>query len=119
MLLTEKEKTQAVNDVQQLITSSEITASIHRVMLGEKLFGSDDKRYSEIGAIPVEIVETPPEDISGKIDATVSILPGEDVKAEDRLQIDSIIYRVQTVEQAHFFGVTTHKTIKLVRIYGS
>ena len=112
MLLTEPEKEQAVRDVRELIISSGITASVLRIVPGENLYGSDDQEYAQIATIPVEIVHTPPEDLAGKIDATVSVLP------EDRLQIETVTYRIQTLEEEHFFGATTHKSIKLVKIHG-
>ncbi len=118
MLLTEPEKEQAVRDVRELIISSGITASVLRIVPGENLYGSDDQEYSAIGSIPVEIVHTPPEDLVGKIDATISVLPEADVLPEDRLHIETVTYRIQTLEEEHFFGITTHKFIKLVKIHG-
>jgi hypothetical protein len=118
MLLTEPEKEQAVRDVRELIISSGITASVLRVVSGENLYGSDDQEYAQLAVIPVEIVHTPPEDLAGKIDATVSVLPEADVLPEDRLQIETVTYRIQTLEEEHFFGATTHKSIKLVKIHG-
>lgn len=118
MLLTEPEKEQAVRDVRDLIISSGITASVLRVVSGENLYGSDDQEYAQIAVIPVEIVHTPPEDLAGKIDATVSVLPKSDVLPEDRLLIETVTYRIQTLEEEHFFGVITHRSIKLVKIHG-
>lgn len=118
MLLTEQEKEQAMKDVKELIVSSGITATILRIVPGENLYGSDDQEYAPIGSIPVEIIHTPPEDLAGKIDATVSVLSEADVLPEDRLQIETVTYRIQTLEEEHFFGITTHKFIKLVKIHG-
>ena len=108
MLLTELEKEQAVRDVRELIISSGITASVLRIVPGENLYGSDDQEYAQIATIPVEIVHTPLEDLAGKIDATVSVLPEADVLPDDRLQIETVTYRIQTLEEEHFFGATTH-----------
>ena len=94
MLLTDQEKEQAVKDVRDLIVSSGITATVLRIVPGENLYGSDDQEYSPIGSITVEIVHTPPEDLAGKIDATVSVLPETDVLPEDRLQIETVTYRI-------------------------
>ena len=118
MLLTDREKEQAVKDVRELIVSSGVTATVLRIVPGENLYGSDDQEYSPIGSIPVEIVHTPPEDLAGKIDATISVLPEADVLPEDRLQIETVTYRIQTLEEEHFFGVITHQSIKLVKIHG-
>lgn len=118
MLLSEQEKTQAVSDVQELIVSSGVTAVVLRVEPSENLYGSDDQFYSEIATIPVEIVHTPPEDLNGKIDATLSVLPEADVLAEDRLRIEDVVYRIQTITEEQFFGTTTHYSIELVKLHG-
>ncbi len=118
MLLTDQEKKQAVRDVRELIVSSRITATVLRAVPGENLYGSDDGKYGPVGSIPVEIVHTPPESLAGKIDATVSVLPEADVLPEDRLQIETTTYRIQTLEEEHFFGTITHQSIKLVKIHG-
>jgi len=119
MLLTRQEREQSAADVRQLITESEVRAAVFRVISGENLYGTDDKEYNSIGSIPVEISETPPGKLSENIDATVSVLPDADVNTEDRLQIENITYRIQTIENKRFFGIITHKYIKLVKIHGS
>jgi hypothetical protein len=118
MLLTNQEKEQAMKDVRELIVSSDITATVLRVVPGENLYGSDDQEYIPIGSIPVEIVHTPPEDLAGKIDATISVLPEADVLPEDRLKIETVTYRIQTLEEEHFFGTVTHKNLQLVKLNG-
>lgn len=95
MLLSEQEKAQAVRDVRELIVSSGVTAAVLRVVPSENLYGSDDQSCSEVATIPVEIVHTPPEDLSGKIDASVTALPDADVHPEDRLRIENVVYRIK------------------------
>jgi len=118
MLLSEQEKVQAVRDVRELIVSSGVTAAVLRVVPSENLYGSDDQSCNEIATIPVEIVHTPPEELSGKIDATLSVLPDADVLAEDRLRIEDVVYRIQTIAEEHFFGTITHQSIELVKLHG-
>jgi hypothetical protein len=118
MLLSEQEKVQAVRDVRELIVSSGITAAVLRVVPSENLYGSDDQSYNEIATIPVEIVHTPPAELAGKIDATVSVLPEADVQPEDRLRIEGVLYRIQSLAEEHFFGTVTHQSIELVKLHG-
>jgi hypothetical protein len=120
MLLSEKERAEAMADVAQLILSSGQTAMVQRIVPGERLYGSDDETYSDIAEIPLEMNETPPEELSDKIDAVASVLADADadVMGEDRLKADSETYRIQSVEEAHFFGTVTHKILQLVKLHG-
>ena len=118
MLLTERERAQAVADVARLIIASGQTAKVQRMVPGERLYGSDDATYSDVAEIPLELDETPPEALSGKIDAVADVLPDADVLGEDRLVTDSGTYKVQSVEPAHFFGAVTHKILQLVKLHG-
>ncbi len=118
MLLTERERAQAVSDVARLILASGQTAMVQRMVPGERLYGSDDATYSDIAEIPLELDETPPEELSGKIDAMADVLPDADVFGEDRLVADSGTYKIQSVEPANFFGTVTHKILQLVKLHG-
>ena len=118
MMLTEYEKTQAASVVQRLIRASGQTARLLRAQVGERLFGSDEVIFAEICTLPLELVLTPPADLSGKIDATASVLPGVDVRAEDRLEIGGVMFRVQIVKPEFLFGAQTHQALELVRIHG-
>ena len=73
-LLTDPEKIRAAEDVRALILSSGQEALLLRAVPGERLYGSDDASYAEVGTIPLEFVETPPEDLNNKIDAAASSL---------------------------------------------
>ena len=115
MLLNDRERAEAVTDVARLILSSGQTARILRVVTGERLYGTDD---AEISVIPLELNETPPEELSGKIDALACVLPDADVRGEDRLAADRETYRIQSVEEEHFFGTVTHKNLQLVKLNG-
>jgi len=118
MLLTDRERTQAVTDVAWLILASGQTALVKRIVPGERLYSSDDATYSDIAEIPLELDETPPEELSGKIDAVADVLPDADVLGEDRLVTDSGTFKIQSVEPAHFFGAVTHKILQLVKLHG-
>jgi hypothetical protein len=118
MLLTDSERAAAVADVARLILASGQMAKIQRIVQGERLYGSDDAIYSDVGETPLELDETPPEELSGKIDAIADVLPNADVLCEDRLVTESGSYRIQSVEPAHFFGAVTHKILNLVRLHG-
>lgn len=87
MLLNDRERAEAVADVARLILSSGQTTRVLRVVPGERLYGTDDAEYTEISVIPLELNETPPEELSGKIDALACVLPDADVRGEDRLAL--------------------------------
>ena len=63
MLLNDRERAEAVADVARLILSSGQTARVLRVVPGERLYGTDDAEYAEISVIPLELNETPPEEL--------------------------------------------------------
>jgi hypothetical protein len=118
MMLTEREKAEAAAEVQALILASGQTARLLRAQTGERLFGKDEVPFVEVCSFPLELVRTPPEDISRSIDAATSVLPDLDVHAEDRIEMGGTPYRIQTVEEQRLFGVLTHKTLKLVLLHG-
>ena len=118
-LLSDLEKAAAAGDVGELILASGQVAALLRAAPGERLYGSDDAAFVEVETFPLEFVETPPEDLANKIDATACVLPGLDVRPEDRVQNGADTFRVQTAAAERLFGVVTHKVLKLVRIHGS
>ena len=117
-LLSGPERASAVSDVRALICASGQEATLLRGEAGEGLFGHEEGQFTEVGVIPLELNQTPPEALPGGIDALASVLPEADVRAEDRLAIDDDVFRVQTVEKENLFGVVTHKVLKLVKIHG-
>lgn len=117
-MLTEREKVEAADEVRLLILASGQVGHLYRAQTGERLFGSDEAAFAEICTFALELVRTPPEDISRSIDATASVLSELDVRAEDRIAVNETTYRVQTVEEQRLFGVLTHKTLKLVLLHG-
>ncbi len=117
-LLTAREKEEAVAEVGRLIRSSGQTAWVQRVSPGERLYGTEDESFVDLTEIPLEITETPPEDLGKNIDASCSVLPNAEIFTEDRLVISGETYRIQSIEDEHFFGTITHKLLKLVKIHG-
>lgn len=117
--MSDSEKISATADVRELIESCGQEAILLRKQAGEQLYGSDDESFVEVCSFRLEFVRTPPEDITNRIDAVASVLPDLDVRSEDRVQIGSGNFRVQTVVEQLLFGVVTHKTLKLVRLHGS
>lgn len=85
---------------------------------GEKLYGSDDEAFVEIGPVPCEIVLAPAEDLRQEVDGVASFLPNQDVRPGDRLRFLGVDYRVQTVKEESLFGVVTHRVAELVRLHG-
>ena len=118
-LLNDREKALAGGDVRGLILASGQEADLFRSEPGERLYGSDDASYTKVGSFPLEFVETPPEDLRDRIDATACVLPDLDVRPEDRVRETGGTFRVQTVEEERLFGVVTHQVLKLIRLHGS
>jgi len=115
-LLSPNEKTEAGADVRELILASGQIAVLLRASDGERLYGTDDAPYAQVGEpFALEFVPTPAEDLAQKIDATACVLPDADVRPEDRIQVGAETYRVQTVKEERLFGAITHKVIKLVK----
>lgn len=118
-LLSDHEKGLVAEDVKALILSSGQVATLLRAVPDERLYGSDDLSFAEVGSFPLEFIETPAEDLAQKIDATAGVLPDQDIRAEDRLEVGADKFRVQAVQEERCFGVVTHQVIKLVRLHGS
>lgn len=118
-LMSESEKAAAAADVRELIESSGQDATLLRVTSGERLYGSDDEAFVEVSTFKLEFVPTPQEDIADNVDATASVLADLDIRSEDRIKVGGDNFRVQTVVDESLFGVITHKTLELVRLYDS
>ena len=116
--MSEREKAEVVAEVRRLILASGQTARLLRLDPGENLFGHDEENYVEVETIPLELNCTPPDDLTGGIDALASVLPEAAVEAEKRLRVGEEMFRIQNVVEEHLFGVITHKTLRLVRIHG-
>ena len=114
-LLSDPEKEAAAGDVKELILACGQEAALLRAVPGERLYGSDDASFTEVETFPLEFIETPPENLANKIDATACVLPALDVRPEDRVRSGADVFRVQTVVEERLFGVVTHKVLKLVR----
>lgn len=116
--VSEAEQRQAVADVRAIILAAGQQALVSRPAPGERLYGADDAPYVAVGAIPVECVPTPPEELAQKIDGTAHVLPEAEVRVQDRLQLGDVYYRVQAIREERWFGVVTHQVLSLVRMYG-
>jgi len=115
-LLTANEKAETDADVRELILASAQTAVLLRASDGERLYGTDDAPCAPVGEpFPLEFIPMPAEDLTQKIDATACVLPDEDVRPEDRLQVGTEVSRVQAVKEKWLFGTTTHRVSRLVR----
>ena len=117
-LLSNREKNVVAEDVKDLIAASDQEATQLRTTPGERLYGSDDLSFAEVGTFPLEFIETPAEDLAQKIDASACVLPDLDIRPEDRLSVGADKFRVQSVQEERCFGMVTHKVIKLVRLHG-
>lgn len=116
-LMTATELSEAKTNVRELIIGSGMSAKVLRPRHEERLYSSDEGTFEDAGIIAIELNDEPKEALSGKIDATASVLPDADILAEDHIEIDERRFRVQTVDPAYFFGTITHLTLKLVQIY--
>jgi hypothetical protein len=117
-ILTDPEKISAAAEVRELITASGQTAGLLRKVSDEELYGSDDGEFSEVCRFPLELSETPQEDLAKAVDATACVLPDQDIRVEDRVRFAGTDYRVQTIAEQSLFGVITHKVLELVKVHG-
>ena len=115
---SEAERRQALADVRAIILAAGQEAQVSRPVAGERLYGTDAAEYAPVGAISLECVPTPPEELSQKIDGTAHLLPDADVQVQDRLSMAGVTYRVQAIRPELWFGVVTHQVVSLVRLHG-
>ena len=99
-----------------LIEACDTRTRVLRRREGERLFGADPDGWEEIGEEAIEIVRTPPIDVSNAIDAKASTFPDSAIQAGDRLEVGGLTYRVQTQVKKDLFGVVTHWELELVEI---
>lgn len=118
ILLSESERTEVVANVRDLIIGAGQEGILLRAVPGERLYGGDDPPFEEIARFPGEFVLAPAKSLIQDVDGIASVLPGLDVRAQDRISHAGAEYRVQTVKEEWLFGVVTHQTLELVRIHG-
>ncbi|CAM2070227.1 hypothetical protein SCOR_32930 [Sulfidibacter corallicola] len=108
------------DDIRQvfraMIEACDTRARVLRRGEGERLFGPDPDGWDEVGEEPIEIIRTPPIDVTNAIDAKASTFPDSVIQAGDRLEVSGQTYRVQTRVEKDLFGVVTHWELELVEI---
>ena len=117
-ILSKYGRVQAASLVEKVVLSDGQEATLFRADPQKQLVGSVDASFSEIGKLPIELATTPSEEIKNSLDATACVLPGTDVRPEDRLQVNNDKYRVQTVKEERLFGIATHLVLALVKLDG-
>ena len=118
-LFTTQEQAQAIAEVRELLEANAVQATVCRLVPGdERLYGSDDAASVPVGTILAEVFPVPMPTIGQGIDAVASVLPTFPLQPEDRLQVGTTTYRVQTVTEQWLFGALTHCALQLVRLHG-
>jgi len=119
MLLSNKDKAFIAECTAELITSSGRTGKRYVPdPSAERIYGTDDAPFVLDGEFPFEFVETPPQILTTqKTDATISILPDQEICEGDHIEFDGIRYKALTVETMNVFGVVSHKVVTVARLY--
>jgi hypothetical protein len=118
--VTSSNRANAVADVRALIEASGLVAELHRRTAGLKSrFGEEDSTYSDTGIrFPFEWRPKPKEKVSGDTaDAEIHVLPGLDIREEDRVRHAGTDWKALNVVEENLFGAVTHKLVRLARVY--
>ena len=119
MLLSDKDKAFIAECTAELITSSGQTGKRYVPdPNAEKIYGTDDAPFVLDCEFPFEFVETPPQLLTTqKTDATISVLPDQELREGDHVEFQGVQYKVLTVEALNVFGVVSHKVVTASRLY--
>ena len=122
MLLNSEEKAKISADVKELIEEFSETAEHIRPTVGGagSFAGSFEPSESSLGVIPIEFKQLSPEELKQiGADGECSLPADYDVREGDILIYQDVRYKVTDVKTENCFGVITHLTVKLERIYQS
>ena len=122
MLLNSEEKAKIAADVKLLIEEfSETAEHIRPAVSGAGSFsGSFEPSESSLGNISIEFKQLSPDDLKQVgADGVCSLPADSDVREGDILVYQDARYKVTDVKNENCFGVITHLTVKLERIYQS
>ena len=119
MLLSEADKKFIAESTAELITSSGQTGKRYVPdPSAEKIYGTDDAPFVLDCEFPFEFVETPPQILtSQKTDATISVLPEQEISEGDHVEFSGVQYKVLTVEAFNVFAVVSHKVVTVAKLY--
>ena len=119
MLLSEADKKFIAESTAELITSSGQTGKRYVPdTSAERIYGTDDAPFVLDCEFPFEFVETPPQILtSQKTDATISLLPKQEISEGDHVEFGGVQYKVLTVEALNVFGVVSHKVVTVARLH--
>jgi hypothetical protein len=119
MLLSEADKKFIAETTAELITSSGQTGKRYVPdPSAERIYGTDDAPFGLDCEFPFEFVETPPQILtSQKTDATISVLPEQEISEGDHVEFGGVQYEVLTVEALNVFGVVSHKVVTVAKLY--
>ena len=120
-LLNAKDQDFVVENVRELImTSGETGTRFTPDPNAENLYGKNDVPYLGGEIIHLELQIIPVETLTKMgADAVIDVLPEQELKPQDRIEIDGAKYKVLNIEEQNCFGVLSHKTVKLVKHHGS
>jgi hypothetical protein len=119
MLLSDRDKAFIAECTAELITSSGQTGKRYVPdPSAVNIYGTDDEPFILDCEFPFEFVETPPQILTTqKTDATISVLPDQEINEGDRIEFGGAQFKVLTVESLNVFGVVSHKVVTVARIY--
>jgi len=119
MLLSDKDKEFIAICAAELIASSGQTGKRYVAdPAAEKIYGAGDAPFVFDCEFPFEFVETPAQLLTTqKTDATISVLPDQEINEGDHIEYEGVRYKVLTVESLNVFGVISHKVVTVARLY--
>lgn len=123
MIISDAERAQVLSDAREMIlAAARQQAVLSRVTANtSSVYANDDRAYTVRGTIAVMMTPDPPDTLSSRgaeIDATVTVLPEADVRPQDRMTYNGVTYRVQSVHDVDWFGLTVSRVLHLVTLHG-
>jgi hypothetical protein len=120
MLLTAEDRDKMADDVGELIAASSETAELIRpgVSGAGSFAGTFESSESSLGVVPIEFKQLSPEELKQLgVDGVCSLPPASGIQENDIIVYQGARYRATEVKPENCFGVFTHLTVKLERIY--
>ena len=117
-LLTASDKALVTSSVKKMIGSFQTTGIRYVKPSGENLYGNDDLTYVASGdPFSLQILDLPADTLKKMKADVVILIEGDQVLGEgDQVLIETKQYRIVHPFTFDFFGIASHKEIRLVQL---